>query len=245
MLRSASANTDCASGSTSTGTVTPSGQSMTSGPTGDSTLHPARHLGGQRRRRRLHNRRQRSLERRAQVRQRLLHLHATALALIGVQRALGAQRQRHPEQSLHDPLVDLAGQLEALAQSPRALLLAGGVAGGGDQRRRLAQRPQQMALAVGQLEAAAAAVGADHAVGVAGRAQRRAHERRDPEQLGVLGRHLVLDSVGDDHHLVLEQCPLGDRGRQQRRRRLQVHQLAKRGAVRPDHVDAAARRRRP
>jgi hypothetical protein len=60
--------------------------------------------------------------------------------------------------------VDLARQVQPLAQPPGALLLAGRVARSRDQRGGLAERPQQVALAVGELEAAAAAVSADHAV---------------------------------------------------------------------------------
>ena len=188
-------------------------------------------------------RRERSLERTAQVAQRLLHLDPAALALGAVERLLGAERQRHPEQALQHALVDLAREVEPLAEPARALLLAGGVARGGDERRGLAERPQQVALAVGELEPAAAAVGADHAVGAAAGAQRRAHERRDPEQLRVLGRDLLLDPLGDDDHLVLEQRALGDRGVDERRP--QRRQLLERDPVGADRAHPPARRRRP
>ena len=161
---------------------------------GDSR-HPLE-LGRERRAGLRRDRRERPLERAPQVAQRLLHLDPAALAL-GAVELLGAERQRHAEQALQDALVDLAREVEALAEPPRALLLARDVARRRDQRGGLAERPQQMALAVGELEPPAAAVGADHPVGVAARAQRRAHERRDPEQLRVLGRHLLLDPLGD------------------------------------------------
>ena len=135
--------------------------------------------------------------------------------------------------------MDLARELEPLAEAARALLLAGRVARRRDERRRLAERPQQVALAVGELEAPAAAVGADHAVGAAGGAQRRAHERRDPEHLGVLRRHRLLDPLGDDHHLVLEQRALRDRRVDERR--AQRRELRERRPVRADRADPAAR----
>ena len=98
---------------------------------------------------------------------------------VALERLLGAERERDPEQPLQHPLVNLPGQLEPLAEVARALLLAGRVAGRGHERRGLAERPQQMALAVGELESAAAAVGADHPVGAARSAHRRADQRRD------------------------------------------------------------------
>ena len=113
--------------------------------------------------------------------------------------------------------MDLAGEVEALAESASAFLLPSDVAGGRHERGGLAERPQQVALAVGELESPAAAVGADHAVGVATRAERGAHERGDPEQLRVLGGNLLLDPVRDDHDLVLEQRALGDRRVDKRR----------------------------
>ena len=184
---------------------------------GPRRLNHARQFGSKRRPGLLGDRGQGPLQGAAQIAQRLLHLDPAALPLDRVQRLLGAEGQGHAEQPLHDPLVDLPGQLQTLAQPPVALLLAGGVAGCRDQRRRLAERPQQMALPVGQLEDSAATVGADHPVGAAGGTERRADERRDPEQLGVLRWNLVLDPVRDDDHLVLQQRPLRDRRRQQRR----------------------------
>ena len=80
---------------------------------------------------------------------------AAALAPGAIQGLLGAQRQRDPEQPLQHPLMDLARELEPLAEAARALLLAGGVARGGHERGGLAQRPEQMALAVGELKAPA------------------------------------------------------------------------------------------
>jgi len=54
---------------------------------------------------------------------------------------------------------------------------------------------KEMALAVRELELAAAPIGADHAVAAAGRAQRRADERRDSEHARILGRDRRLDVV--------------------------------------------------
>ena len=183
-------------------------------------------------------RRERPLERAAQVGERLLHLDPAALALRLVERLLGAQRERHAEQPLEHALVDLARQLEPLGQAPRPLLLARHVARRRDQRGRLPERPQQVPLAVGELEPPAAAVGADHPVRAPRRAQRRAHERRDPEQLGVLGRDLLLDPLGDHDHLVLEQRALRDRRVDERR--AQRRQLLERGPVRADRAHAPA-----
>ena len=69
----------------------------------------------------------------------------------------------------------------------RLLLLRGRDPGGRDERGGLAERPQQVAFAVAQLEPAATAVGADHAIGRPGRRHRRADERRDPQRLSVIG----------------------------------------------------------
>src|ERR1700733_4537688 len=72
-------------------------------------------LGGQRR--------ERALERTAQVAQRLLHLNPAPLALGTVERLLGTECERHPEQALENALVDLAGEVEPLAESASAFLL--------------------------------------------------------------------------------------------------------------------------
>ena len=171
-------------------------------------------------------------ERAPEVADRLLHLDPAALALGRIQGLLGAQRQRYPEQPLEHALVNLARQIEPLAEAAVALLLTGRVARRGHQCGRLAERPQQVAFAVGELEPPAAAIGADHPIGATGRAQRRTHQCGDPEQLRVLGRHLGLDPVGHHHHPVLVQRPLGDRRVDQRR--AQRPQLRERGPVGAD-----------
>ena len=131
--------------------------------------------------------------------------------------------------------MDLARQLEPLAEPAVSLLLAGRVARGRDERGRLAERPQQVALTVGELEAPTAAVRADHAVGAARGAHRGAHERRDPQHLRVVGRYRLLDSLRDHDHLVLEQRALRDRSVDERR--AQRRELRERRAVCSDRAD--------
>ena len=97
-----------------------------------------------------------------------------------------------------------------------------------------------MALAVGELEAPAATVGADHPVRAAGGAHRRAHERGDAEHLRVVSRDRLLDPLGDDDHLILTQRALRDRGVDERRAKRR--ELRKRGAVGTDRADPPARR---
>ena len=165
MFRSASASTDCASGSMSAGNRRLAAPVDLDGEPRRSA--DAFELGRERRAGLGRQRRERPLERAAQVAQRLLHLDPAALALGTVQRLLGAERERDPEQALEHALVDLAREVEPLAERASALLLAGHVARGRHQRGGLAERPQQVALAVGELESPAAAIGADHPVGVA------------------------------------------------------------------------------
>jgi hypothetical protein len=105
-------------------------------------------LVGQRRTRLGRQRGQRPLERAAQIAQRLLHLDPAALTFSRLERRGRAQRERDAEQALHHALVDLPRQLEALAEVPAAFLLTRGVARGGHERGRLAERPQEMALAI-------------------------------------------------------------------------------------------------
>src|SRR5207248_11422656 len=119
--------------------------------------------------------RERTLERPAQIADRLLHLDAAPLSFRRTERLRCAERQRHAEQPLQYPLVDLARQVEPFAETSRALLLPSDVARGGHQRGGLAERPQQVALTVGELERSPAPIGADNAVRAAGGAQRRAH----------------------------------------------------------------------
>ena len=116
MLRSASASTDCASGSMSAGTVdSPAPVDLDDEPR--RSPDPVE-LGRERRAGLGRQRRERSLERTAQVAQRLLHLDPAALALGAVERLLGAERQRDPEQALEHALVDLAREVEPLAEPP-------------------------------------------------------------------------------------------------------------------------------
>ena len=64
---------------------------------------------------------ERALERRPQVRQRLLGLDRAALPRFGGQVALAVQRHRDPEQALDHALVDLAGQVDPMLELPRPL----------------------------------------------------------------------------------------------------------------------------
>ena len=73
-------------------------------------------------------------------------------------RQLGVARhdEQDAEQPLDDALVDLAREVDALLQLARALALERRVARGLGQRGRLAERPQQVALAVGERRGAGA-----------------------------------------------------------------------------------------
>src|SRR5581483_7294006 len=71
-------------------------------------------------------RRQRPFEGPAKLAHSLLELGSAALALLAVERLLGAQGKGDPEQPLEHLLVDLPGQVESFAQAAVALLLAGG-----------------------------------------------------------------------------------------------------------------------
>ncbi len=103
----------------SAGTLDSPRQSTSTNMPGD-LLHPLE-LGCERRARLRRNRRQRALQRAPQVGKRFLHLDPAALAL-GAVELLGTKRQRDAEQALEHALVDLAREVEALAEPPGPFL---------------------------------------------------------------------------------------------------------------------------
>ena len=132
--------------------------------------------------------------------------------------------------------MDLARQPEPLGEVAAALLLAGRVARGGHQRRGLAQRPKQVALAVGELEAAAAAIGADHSVAATGGAHRGADERGDPEHRAYSGwTHRSMSS--ETTTTLSSRAPAGRSAC--RRASAGARRAGERGAVRADGAHPA------
>ena len=157
-------------------------------------------------------RRERPAERVAQVLERRLHLVRAAPARLLAEPVLGAEHERDAEQPLHDALVDLAREVDAGLQQARAALLAGRDADARGQRGGLAERPHRVALRLGQLEAAPAAVGEDHAQPAPAGRDRRAGQRLDAREVprsapGTQRRQVAahLD------HAVLGEGDLGDR----------------------------------
>ena len=140
--------------------------------------------------------RESALERRAQIRERVAHLGAAALPVRRRERDLRAEHERHAEQPVHHALVHLARELDALVEAPRALLLASGDARARREGGELAERPHGVALVVGELEAAASAVGEDHPEPAVGSGQRRAGEGGDLEGALVARRDLTRELLG-------------------------------------------------
>ena len=101
---------------------------------------------------------ERALQRRAQVAEGRLHLQSAALLGLGVEQLLARERQRHAEQALHDALVDLTCQVDALLQLAALLVIGRDLPGDGGHRDRLAERPQQVALIVAHLREAGLAL---------------------------------------------------------------------------------------
>ena len=121
---------------------------------------------------------ERALERLAQVGERSVDLVLAALALLRRER-LGArgQRQRDAEQALHDAVVDVAGEVDALLEGARPLLLERRDPRAGGERRDLAQRPQPVGGVVGERGVPGAALREDHADHPARRAHGHADQR--------------------------------------------------------------------
>ena len=82
------------------------------------------------------------------------------------------EHHRDPEQPLDHALVHLAREVDPLPQLARGLRLRGDVARDRGQRRRLAERPQQVALGGVERRLVEAALGDDHADGAPGRDHR-------------------------------------------------------------------------
>jgi hypothetical protein len=85
--------------------------------------------------------------------------------------------------------VQLAGEVDARLEKPRAALLAGGDANARRQRGGFAERPHRVALLVGELEAGAVAVGEDHAEPAAASRHRHAGEGLHPAEARVALGH--------------------------------------------------------
>ena len=152
-LRTASASTDWASGSSSCGISTASEPSRSvrcrsrcSRPQPlDLLQQRGLRLGG--------GAAERALQRAAQVLQRGLQLRADALARGGAELGLAGEHELDAEQALDHRLVDLAREVHPLLQLARLGLLVRGQAGEGGQRGGLAERVEQVALGVAQRRA--------------------------------------------------------------------------------------------
>ena len=131
--------------------------------------------------------------------------------------------------------MDLTREVDAILQRAGALGLARGHARAGRQRRDLAQRPQQVALTVGQ-RAVVGAVGQDHAGPAAGGGHRGADQARVAQEAHRLGRQVDGEVAGDLQDLVLAQRALGDR--RVGERDVHVGEALDVDAVRADRADA-------
>ena len=133
----------------------------------------ARDLLGERRLGRGGGAAERPLHRRAQVAERRLHLLGAAPARLLVKRLVAGERERDAEEALHDALVDLAREVDALLERDRALVLAGRGARHRRERRHLAEDPEHLALGRGERRSLAAAVAEDRAHPASARRHRR------------------------------------------------------------------------
>ena len=153
------------------------------------------------------------------------------------QRRVARDDQQHAEQPLDHALVHLAREVDPLLQLARASLLEGRVARGLGQRGGLAERPEQVALLVGQ-RAPRAAVGEDHAAPAPARRERAADERRVVEQVAEGLGHLARDRLGVhlDHAVLLERLARDRRrlhGHARVREAVEVEPVCARGAHAP------------
>ena len=146
------------------------------------------HLLPQRRLRRPWCAPQRTLEGAPQVRERKLRLACAALAGQRREIALAVQRHRDAEQPLDHALVDLPRQIDPLLELHRLLGLGRDDPRHRRQRRRLAQRPEQVLLGVIKRRCRHQPVGEDHADRAAGRGHRHAEQAYRLLEIG-----LVLD----------------------------------------------------
>jgi hypothetical protein len=135
-----------------------------------------------------------------------LHLGGAALLGVGVQQLLVRERQRDSEQALHDALVDLPREVDALLQLAALLVVGGDLAGDGGHRDGLAERPQQVSLVLVHLRQVGLALGEHHPDVAPGGGHRRAEDAHALQQLAHGGRHL---EVGGSHHF--EDLVLGER----------------------------------
>jgi hypothetical protein len=140
-----------------------------------------------------------------------VHLLGAALPRLVAQGVLRAEHERHAEQPLNDALVQLAGEVDARLEQPRAALLARSDADARGERRGLPQRPHVVALGVRELEARSAAVGEDHPEPAAGGRHGHAAERLDSAEPRVALRHPAGEVARDLHNPVLRQRDLRDR----------------------------------
>ena len=172
-------------------------------------------LGHERRLRRARRAPERSLERGAQIAERRLRLGGAALA------RAAAGRSPSPSSAIETPnsrwitpsWISRARSIRCSSWL-RLLRLRGHDPRHRGERRRLAERPQQIALGVIERRARQQPVGEDHPDIAAGGRHRRAHEpHRLGEQRRVLRRDLSADVAHDLDHPVLAQRPRRDRRR--------------------------------
>ncbi len=182
---------------------------------------------------------QRPRERSAQIGERHLHLGGAAALAVAIEQLLARERERDPEQALHDALVDLAREVDPLLQLAALLVVRGDLAGDRCHRDRLTERPQQMSLVVVHLRQARFALG-HHNTDVATRGgHRRADDAHAREQLAHVRRHLEVLGAEDLQHTVLDERP--PRGRHRVDRHEQVRELLQLDAVSPHRAYASPR----
>ena len=148
---------------------------------------------------------ERALQRGAQVDQRGLHLlgaRSRAPASSGRRRG---EHERDAEEPLHDAVVDVAREVDALLELARALGLVGRDPRARRERERLAERPQQVAPAVVQRGVLGQRLGQDHAGRAPARGHRDVDERVLADELGERGVDLVRLGRADLDHAVLRQ----------------------------------------
>jgi hypothetical protein len=195
-------------------------------------------LGRERRVRRRRRAPERALQRRAQLAERGAHLDRAARPCLGAQRLLGRQRQRDAEQALHDAVVDVAREVDALLELARALAVVRRDPRRRRERERLAEHPQQLPARLVDRRRAGGRLGEDDADPAARGDDRHVHERVVADEL----REVVGDvmALGREH---LDHAILGQRSARDRRRldgHVSGREAVEREPVRTTRLDAPA-----
>ena len=147
----------------------------------------------------------------AEIGQRALDLGCAPTLAGEIEARLAGERERDAEQTLHDALVDIAREVDAVSQ--QATLFAGRSRFPGHARHRdhLAEGPEQVALVIVHLARVRLALGDHHADVLTGRCHRRADDRHIDEQVLDGLRHVEVLGADDFADPVFQQRLPGDR----------------------------------